>query len=301
MSELRSLLERHCPDDHASTVISRLTVSRTGLPTEPIASARYPRLCVVAQGRKRVFLGGETFFFNESNFLLTSVNLPATSEVVRSPYLGVSLILDPTALASLLLEMSPAEEGEQAMPSSRPLTTVPVGDDLLEAVLHLVRLLDQPQHVPVLAPLAERELLYRLLVGPTGRSLRAWLRPTDRSAQIGRVTRLLRRQYKQPVRVEELARVAGMSVPTFHRHFRAVTTMSPLQFQKRIRLQEARRLLLTRNQGAADVAFAVGYASPHQFSREYHRLFGAPPGQDAGAAQTTPVPGRKKQGGGTSG
>ena len=278
--ELRALLERHCPGDSASTPLARLNISRTGLSTEPVSSARYPRLCIVAQGRKRVFLGGEAFFFDPTRFLLTSVNLPTTSEIMQPPYLGVSLTLDQAVLASLLLEMpTGGSDDDGEAPCCQPLVAVPVDGDLLEAVLHLVRLLDQPQHLPVLAPLAERELLYRLLVGPAGRVLQAWLRPTSRAAQIGRVTRLLRRQYKQPVRIEALARLAGMSTPTFHRHFRAVTTMSPLQFQKCIRLQEARRLLLTREQGAADVAFAVGYASRHQFSREYHRMFGVPPGQ----------------------
>ena len=277
--KLRALLERHCPGDRASTGLARLSISRTGLSTEPVASARYPRLCIVAQGRKRVFLGGEELFFDHTRFLLTSVNLPVTSEVVQPPYLGVSLTLDLTVLTSLLLEMPTGSDDDGKAPCCQPLVAVPVDGDLLEAVLHLVRLLDQPQHLPMLAPLAERELLYRLLVGPAGRPLQAWLRPTGRAAQIGRVTRLLRRQYKQPVRIEALARLAGMSTPTFHRHFRAVTTMSPIQFQKCIRLQEARRLLLTRDQGAADVAFAVGYVSRHQFSREYHRMFGVPPGQ----------------------
>ncbi len=289
--ELRALLERHCPGDSASTRLARLSISRTGLSTEPVASARYPRLCIVAQGRKRVFLGGEEFFFDPTRFLLTSINLPATSEIVQLPYLGISLTLDRTVLTSLLLEMPTGSDDDGEAPSCQPLAAVPVDDDLLEAVLHLVRLLDQPQHLPVLAPLAERELLYRLLVGPAGRPLQAWLRPTSRAAQIGRVTRLLRRQYKQPVRIEALARMAGMSTPTFHRHFRAVTTMSPLQFQKCIRLQEARRLLLTRDRGAADVAFAVGYASRHQFSREYHRLFGVPPGQGSSAGKNGVHPG----------
>ncbi len=288
--ELRALLERHCPGDRAATRLPRLSISRTGLSTEPVASARYPRLCMVAQGRKRVFLGGEEFFFDPAHSCSPSVNLPATSEIVQGPYLGISLTLDPTVLASLLLEMPPASDEDGEALSCQPLAAVPVDADLLAAALHLVRLLDQPQHLPVLAPLAERELLYRLLVGPAGRSLQAWLRPTSRAAQIGRVSRQLRHQYKQPVRIEALARLAGMSTPTFHRHFRAVTTMSPLQFQKCIRLQEARRLLLTRDQGAADVAYAVGYASRHQFSREYRRQFGMPPGQEASQAETASMP-----------
>ena len=294
--ELRALLERHCPGDRASTPLARLSISRTGLSTEPVASARYPRLCIVAQGRKRVFLGGEEFFFDPARFLLTSVNLPATSEIVQPPYLGISLTLDRTVLTSLLLEMPAGSDDDREAPSCQPLVAVPVDGDLLEAVLHLVRLLDQPQHLPVLAPLAERELLYRLLVGPAGRSLQAWLRPTGRAAQIGRVSRQLRHQYKQPVCIEALARMAGMSTPTFHRHFRAVTTMSPLQFQKCIRLQEARRLLLTRDQGATDVAYAVGYASRHQFSREYRRQFGVPPGQESQSGKNGVHPGPRAAG-----
>jgi len=152
-------------------------------------------------------------------------------------------------------------------------------------VLRLLRLLDQPQHVATLAPLVEREILYRLLLGSRGDMLRQLALPTSQLSQINRTIGFIRRRFDQPIRVAELADLASMSSPSFHRHFRAVTGMSPLQFQKRIRLQEARRRLLSEDVAAANVGMEVGYESPSQFSREYRRLFGAPPVRDASLAR----------------
>ena len=161
--------------------------------------------------------------------------------------------------------------------------------DLLDPLLRLLRLLDSPRDVPALAPLIEREILYRLLLGPKGGMLRQLAQPNSQLSQISRAIDVIRRQYNDTLRVEELARTAGMSSTSFHRHFRAVTAMSPLQFQKQIRLQEARRMLLAQKADAARVAFDVGYESASQFSREYRRLFGAPPGRDMIRLRNSPT------------
>ena len=287
--EFYELLERHCHGDITSTIIPSLAISRTGLTTEPLTATRYPMLCAVARGQKRVRLASETFFFDESRYLLVSVNLPVTGEIIREPYLGMSLTLDPEVLASLLLEMPPPE----ALPaSSCPLAVCAMDDKLREALLRLLRLLDEPAHAPFLAPLAQREILYRLLVGPGGHLLRELALPTSQLSQVSSAIKLIRRRYKQTIRTKELLRSVSMSAPTFHRHFKAVTNLSPLQFQKRIQLQESRRLLLTQNLDPASAAFAVGYKSVTQFSREYHRLFGAPPAHDAMQAHQTINPPR---------
>jgi len=161
----------------------------------------------------------------------------------------------------------------------------PLDDDLLDPLLRLLRLLDRPRDIPVLAPLIEREILYRLLCGPRGEMLRQLALPSSQLSQISRAINLIRERYDKSIRVDQLARTASMSATSFHRHFRAVTAMSPLQFQKRIRLQEARRRLLSQEVDAARVSFDVGYESASQFSREYRRMFGAPPGRDAAQAR----------------
>lgn len=289
MSELCTLLSRHCPSGITATGIPRLVLSRSQTTTEMSAANYYPLLCVVAQGRKRIFLGKEEFIYDPSTYLIASVDLPVTGQVIEAPCLGVTLALDPKLLAALLLEMPPMAAGWAA---SKALAVNALEDDLLDPLLRMLRLLDRPDDIPVLAPLIEREILYRLLLGPRGVMLRQLALPSSQLSQISRAIHWIRNHYDQPIRIEELARVAGMSAPSFHRHFRAVTGMSPLQFQKRIRLQEARRLLLSEPTDAARVGFDVGYESPSQFSREYRRLFGAPPGQDSAKVRGTLAPRR---------
>lgn len=278
MSELCALITRHCHRDLTPTAVPRLTLSRSSATTELSPAMYYPLLCVVARGRKRIYLGHEEFRYDPNSYLVASLDLPVSGQVIEAPCLGVTLALDPATLAALLLEMPPAG-GERAAPKAMAVN--PLEADLLDPLLRLLRLLDRPEEIPVLAPLIEREILYRLLRGPRGAMLRQLALPASQLSQISRAINVLRSRYEQTIRVEELARFAGMSAPSFHRHFRAVTAMSPLQFQKRIRLQEARRLLLSRNADAASVGFDVGYQSASQFSREYRRLFGAPPGRDA--------------------
>jgi AraC-like DNA-binding protein len=198
--------------------------------------------------------------------------------VIEAPNFGLTLALDRAILAELLFNLPASPHAHSA---SMALAVTPLEEDgLLDPVLRLLRLLDEPAHIPALAPLIEREILYRLLLGSRGQMVRQLATPSSQLSHISRAIDLIRQRFDQSIRVEELSRIAGMSVPSFHRHFREVTTMSPLQFQKQIRLQEARRKLLSSKAGAASVGFDVGYESPSQFSREYRRMFGAPPGRD---------------------
>ena len=221
------------------------------------------------------------------NYLIASIDLPVTGQVIEAPCLGMTLTLDPGKLAALLVDLPPATPGRTP---AKALAVNPLEPALLDPLVRLLRLLDEPRDIAVLAPLIEREILYRLLLGPHGAMLRQLALPDSQLSQISRAIDLIRRRYDQPLRVDELARHAGMSAPSFHRHFRAVTRLSPLQFQKHLRLQEARRLLVSKNADAARVGFDVGYESASQFSREYRRLFGAPPGRDASRVRRALVP-----------
>jgi AraC-like DNA-binding protein len=238
-------------------------------------------LCFVLQGAKRVTIGDRTIEYRGASFLIASVDLPATGQVVQAspdePYMAIAFALDPATVAALLLDLPQQDDGGVAAGFAiSPLTA-----ELADPLLRLMRLLDAPADIPVFAPMLEREILYRILRGPQGAMLRQIGRSTSRLSQIRRAVEWIRRNFAEPLRIERLARLAGMSASSFHRHFKAVTSMSPLQYHKQIRLQEARRRLLAQPGEAAQVAFAVGYESASQFSREYARLFGLPPARDA--------------------
>lgn len=282
MSELTELLERHCRDEVTATMIPRLTLTRWNEKTKPSSVVFFPLLCVVARGRKRVMLGNEVFHYDPETYLIASADLPVCGEVVEAPYLGVAMALDTRVLAELLLEIPPLKED---LAASRALAVSVLGRDLLDPLLRMLRLLDCPEEIPVMAPLIEREILFRLLQGPRGMMLRQLALPASQLSQISRAIHVIRDRYDEALRIEDLAQTAGMSTPSFHRHFRAVTTMSPLQFQKQIRLQHARRMLMKNQADAATVGFEVGYESPSQFSREYRRMFGEPPGRDKSKAR----------------
>ena len=277
--ELSALLARHCHAAVTPTAVPGLTLSRADAPTELTGVVYYPLFCVIARGRKRVFLGDEAFHYDPASYLVASADLPVSGQVIDAPCLGLTLALDPGRLAALLLDLPPAAYERPS--ATRALAVNALDDDLIDPLVRLLRLLDHPRDIPVLAPLLEREILYRLLLGPRGAMLRQLALPASRLSQIRRAIHAIQQRYEQPLRVAELARLAGMSPPAFHRHFRAATNLSPLQFQKRVRLQEARRRLLDGDADAARVGFDVGYESPSQFSREYRRHFGAPPGRDA--------------------
>ncbi|HYA86130.1 MAG TPA: AraC family transcriptional regulator [Nitrospirota bacterium] len=268
--------------DRVVTTIPGLTLYRRDKPSEPAGIMYEPRICVIAQGAKRVMLGDDTFVYDEQHFLLTSVHLPTFVQIIKAsrekPCLGLILKLDQREMSQLMVNSSlPSPRPQQ---SSRGMATGEVTLPLLSTFQRLIDLLDEPKDIPILAPVIEREIFYRLLVGDQGARLRQMASTGSQSQQIARAIDWLKGNFTQPLRIDDLAAQVNMSTSTFHHHFRAVTAMSPLQYQKWLRLNEARRLLLTENQDATTAAFQVGYESPSQFSREYSRLFGAPPLRD---------------------
>jgi len=285
---LASLVERHTGVDgiHATTY-PPLTLLRSATTSEPTPIVQEPALCVIAQGRKRILVGDATLVYDADRFLLASLELPLTGEVLEAspgaPYLALRLAIDPTMVAEW------AAEGPGASAPGLGLSVNPLDPSLRDALERLMRLLDDPSHVPALAPLVHREIVYRLLVGSQGPRLRAVTLGGGAAGLVARAVERLRQDYARPLRVADLAREVGMSESGLHHHFKELTAMSPLQFQKRLRLQEARRLMLGEGEDAASAAFRVGYGSPSQFSREYRRLFGDPPARDAANLRSQPT------------
>jgi len=278
--ELAGLIARHAGRDgvHA-TAIPRLALIRADTPTEPLHALQNPALCIIASGAKQVMLGDQVFAYDRHHYLVASVDIPVVGQVLEAPYLCFRLDLDAALLSSLLLEAGIETPQQQDAPGSG-LALAPVTSELLDATLRLVRLLDSPRDIATLAPLAEREILYRLLLSEASVKLRQIAMADSRLQRINRAIGWIRKHYAEPFSVEAVAAEAGMSASSLHQHFKTVTAMSPLQYQKQIRLQEARRLILAHGMDAASAGHIVGYDSPSQFSREYSRLFGAPPVRD---------------------
>lgn len=280
--DLQDAIARHSEAGFTHTGIPRMALMRSDRISGASESVYEAWLLVVAQGCVRMKLGDAPFELPAARYALTSVDLPLSGEVLEAsalqPFLGVALSLDPVMVASVLLDMG--EQGHDLAPSAGMAVGV-LGPELLDPVTRLVRLLNQPSDIAMLAPLFEREILYRLLAGEHGAMLRQLALSDSRLSRISNVISRIRREYVLPIRVDLLARDVGMSLSSLHRHFKAVTGMSPLQYQKRLRLQEARRRLAAQQHSAASIAFAVGYESPSQFSREYRRMFGVPPSRDA--------------------
>jgi AraC-like DNA-binding protein len=286
---LRSTISRHAHNAHYLTAIEGLTITATDAPTAPQAGLSEPSLAVVVQGRKHTVIGEEVFDYGTGESLVITLGLPVVGQVTeasaRQPFLGFGIRLDPGEIASLLLELADGGHG-----MDRPIAgaaVVRANEGLLRAAAHLVGLLDAAQDAPVLAPLYRRELLYRLITGPHGPAVRQIGFAEGNLAHIARAVHWIRDHYREPIRIDELADLAGMSSSTFHRHFRAVTRTTPIQHQKAIRLQEARLALIANSGDVAEVAHHVGYDSASQFSREYRRLFGAPPRTDAARLRNT--------------
>lgn len=263
--------------------IPGLMFMRLDEPALNSCSVYEPCVAVIVQGSKRVVLGDESLSYGEDRYLITSMDLPVKTALMQAsperPYLAVALRLDWRDIASLMLEMPPAT-ARRPEPDRRAMTTGALTAPLLEAFDRLLALLDQPEDIPALAPLIRREIHYRLLAGEAGARLRQIATVDTQSHQVARAIAQLNARFAEPLRVETLARESGMSPTTFHHHFKSLTAMSPLQYQKQLRLTEARRLMLSERLDAATAAFRVGYESPSQFSREYRRLFGAPPSRD---------------------
>ena len=285
LTRLVTAIERHAPTDGVSrTAVPGLIIARLLYPSEPNALVVDPSLCIVAQGSKEIFLADEVYRYDASRSLLVSVDLPISARVVEAtpakPCLAVRLSLDPLLVGELLADCP------DAVPPGLPARGVdvsPVEAPLLDAVGRLVSLLDSPKTLGPLAPLVLREITYRVLIGPQGARLRQITTVGAPAQQIARAIRWLRDHFAEPLRGKSLARHAQMSLSGFHQHFKAITGLSPLQYQKQLRLQEARRLMLGDGLDAAEAAFRVGYESPSQFSREYRRLFGTPPRRDVAA------------------
>ena len=265
--------------DH-ETAIPGLNLYRSSQPIPSRCGLYTSTLTLVAQGSKQVILAGERYDYDQANYLVTTIDLPVIYSVTEAspetPCLCVVWQLDAARIAQLLTADLPPNR----VSAGRGMSISPLSHDMLDAVLRLVRLLDTPADIPMLAPLIERELLYRLIISDQGARLRQIAMTGSQTQQIARAIDWLRQHYSAPLRIQELARTVNMSVSSLHHHFKAITAMSPLQYQKLLRLQEARRLLLSEQCDAASAAHRVGYESPSQFSREYSRFYGAPPLRD---------------------
>ncbi|UFT99566.1 AraC family transcriptional regulator [Radiobacillus kanasensis] len=281
--ELTEVIGNHIRTDGTQeTDIPGLRFIRTSENSEPVYSVYEPSLCIVTQGSKVVMLGKETFQYDPTSYLTASVHLPITGQVVEAspqiPYLSLQLQLDMNQVLEIL--QSSPQIGKPKGESGRGLVISRMSESLLDAVLRLVRLLDTPQDIPVLSPGLQREIIYRVLQDEQNDPLKKFALIGSQAQRIAKVIDQINRNFDQPLRVEELAQQVRMSSSSFYSYFKEVTGMSPIQYQKQLRLQEARRLLFTEELNAAEASFQVGYESPSHFSREYTRKFGLPPGQD---------------------
>jgi len=268
--------------ESVNTAIPELSLHRHTANTEPANVLYDPSICVVAQGAKRVLFGDGDYIYDARSYLLTSVNIPTLFHVVsaspENPYLGLVLRLNMREVSQLIVDADfPALRTQQSEPG---MVIGKVTLPLLTAIQRLVQLLDVPQDIPILAPIIQKEILYRLLVGDQGGRLRQIASVGSQSNQIARAIDWLRENFTQHLKIDDLAKKVNMSPSTFHHHFRSLTAKSPLQYQKWLRLNEARRLMLAEQLDAATASFEVGYESPSQFSREYSRLFGNSPARD---------------------
>jgi len=282
LDELQSLIARHCQADATPfRPLSHVTLMSASSPTPPIAEVSEPMFALVARGAKHLCLGDRVFDYGTGQYLIVSVDLPLEAHVseatLAEPFLGMGFTLSAEAIAALLLETGTVQS---TTPDTLGIAVSNLTDDLIDPLIRLLRLVDRPADIPVLAAAIEREILWRLINGAQSALVRQIGFADSRMTQIGRAIRWIRGHYAEALRIDDLARVAGMSMSSFHRHFQAVTSMTPIQYQKQIRLQTARTLLMSATEDVVAVGFAVGYESPSQFSREYRRQFGEAPAKD---------------------
>ncbi|SDQ75844.1 AraC family transcriptional regulator [Pseudoxanthomonas sp. CF125] len=273
------------PAGVAQTPIPGLTTIRSVTPSGLLHAISQPLVCLVLQGSKQVAMGTQSFSFGAGDSLLITADVPTVSQITSAsadtPYLSLVLELDPAVIADLAMQM----KEEATIADGTPVRVEPTDAEVADAALRLMRLLDRPASIPVLHAQLVRELHYWLLEGKHGAAIRRLGWPDGHARRVGRAVALLRAEFARPLLVDRLAATAGMSPSSFHHHFRAVTSLSPMQFQKQLRLIEARRLMMSEGRTASSAAFAVGYESVPQFTREYGRMFGLPPGKDMEAVR----------------
>jgi AraC-like DNA-binding protein len=281
--ELAGRIARAVREDGIVEPLEGLHLARASSPTEAVHGVSTPSFCVIAEGSKEILLGDDRYRYDPAHYLITTAALPVSGRILEAseerPYLGVVLELDPALIGSVMVEAGhPAPRGHDAV---RAIDVSPLDEDLLDAVVRLVGLTNSPaEEARFLRPLLTREIVFRLLRGEQGGRLHHVAALGGHGHRIVRALERLRKDFDRPLKVEAVAREVGMSISSFHHHFRAVTAMSPLQFQKQLRLQEARRLLLGEDLDVAGAGYRVGYSDASQFTREYKRLFGAPPMRD---------------------
>jgi len=275
-------------DDGFTEPMEGLRLNRSSQPTGRVHGVSRPSLCVIAQGAKEIYLGDGRYLYDTGHYLLATVELPVNGSIVEAsverPYLSLRLDLDPGLVGSVMVEAGlPAPRGPG---DAKAIVVSALDADLLDATLRLVRLIESPSEARLLAPLVKREIVFRLLIGEQGNRLRHLPMLGGNSHIIARAVNRLQKDFDRPLRIESIAKELGMSSSGFHHHFKAITDMSPLQFQKQLRLQEARRLMLGESLDAASAGFKVGYDDPSHFSRDYKRHFGNPPAQDVERLRT---------------
>lgn len=279
---LQQLLHVITSNGLSDTIIPGVKLYRSDGPTAAAPTIYEPTLCLLVQGSKKIWLGDEQLQYRELQYLLAPVTLPVSGKVITAspdqPYIALSLSLDLRELTDLVIDIA-----HKVPAPNLPARGIAVGDadlSLMSVFLRLIQLLQAPQDIPVLLPLLKREMLYRLLLGPVGSQLREFTLIDSQAHRISKVIDILHQRYNEPLRIKELAEAAHLSESALFQAFKAVTSMSPMQFQKQLRLNEARRIMLYEGLEAATASYKVGYESPSQFSREYSRLFGAPPKAD---------------------
>jgi AraC-like DNA-binding protein len=281
LQELRSLATR-AENRRTETGIPRVAMVQGEIPEHRLAAVYQPMVNLILTGSKTMTVGTHTLHYDPATYFVMSVDLPAVGSVHPAPngepYLALSLTLDPAVVANLLADIAKPSGGALY---DAAFSIAPTSPELLDAWIRMLRLMHRPDEIAALAPAYEREILFRVLQGPLGWMLRDIAMPETAISRIGVAIRWIRENFSAPLRVDDLAKMTALSVSAFHRHFKAVTALSPVQYQKHVRLLHARSLLLSGEGSATAIAFGIGYESPNQFSREYARQFGLPPLKDA--------------------
>jgi AraC-like DNA-binding protein len=295
--EMSSIIARYAAEEgEVATAIDSLFLSRRTEPSQPLHTAQWPCFAMVAQGAKSLTLGEEVFDYGVGDYLVVALDLPVTSRITiassDAPLLGLGMAIRPERLKELFQRVPPVSAASEGR--ARGVAVNQAEEGLFGATLRLLRLLDTPRDIPALAPLIEQEILYRLLAGPCGPALTRIAQTDSPGNRVAKAVAWLRENYTEQLRIEVLANRVGMSTSSLHHHFSAVTAMTPLEYQKRLRLQEARRLMWVDRLDVGSAGYQVGYLSPSQFSREYSRMFGVPPSRDREEARGYQSAGRAR-------